>query len=225
MKQRLSFLLSRHRWLILASLALLVLILAILVFGPHSSRLAGFLALYLEESGVPMPIPGDVMIAYVGSGLTGLFFSLVLAWIGLTACIFLGSTNLYLLSRRYAPHLLSGAFARFFHISPQALQSSHLWIARWGFWAVAIGRHIPGLRIPLTVVAGSLGMSYWKFALATTLSGGAWTLLYLYLGALYGSRVLGILYQHFWPTVIIVLLAIIFLMIGRLVWIYLRPRP
>src|SRR5579872_218062 len=32
----------------------------------HNTFLAGYLLLYLEESGIPLPAPGDVFVMYVG---------------------------------------------------------------------------------------------------------------------------------------------------------------
>src|ERR1700674_825970 len=64
------------------------------------SYLASYGLLYLEESGVPLPAPGDVFVMYVGAHVPRNFASWMIAWIGLVAVVVLGATNLYLISRR-----------------------------------------------------------------------------------------------------------------------------
>jgi hypothetical protein len=44
---------------------------------------AAFALLYLEESGVPMPMPGDVFVMYVGHHSSASLLALLVAWLGL----------------------------------------------------------------------------------------------------------------------------------------------
>src|ERR1700674_4642369 len=67
---------------------------------------ASFALLYIEESGVPLPVPGDVYVAYLGKLNSSSVSSLVLAWLGIIAVVVGGSTNLYLVSRHFGPSLL-----------------------------------------------------------------------------------------------------------------------
>src|ERR1700693_1768178 len=55
--------------------------------------------LFLEESGIPMPMPGDVFVMYVGHNSANSLLTLLAAWLGLIAVVVLGATNLYLISR------------------------------------------------------------------------------------------------------------------------------
>jgi len=41
------------------------------------------------------------------------------------------------------------------HLTPQRLERAEGWFVRWGAWALIFGRHIFGLRVPLTVAAGT----------------------------------------------------------------------
>src|ERR1700681_2812294 len=47
------------------------------------SYLASYGLLYLEESGVPLPAPGDVFVMYVGAHVPRNLASWVIAWLGL----------------------------------------------------------------------------------------------------------------------------------------------
>jgi hypothetical protein len=49
--------------------------------------------LYLEESGVPLPAPGDVFVMYVGARVPRSLGSSVLARVGLIGVVVLGATT------------------------------------------------------------------------------------------------------------------------------------
>src|SRR3979490_513677 len=46
---------------------------------------ASFALLYIEESGVPLPVPGDVYVAYLGRLFASSISNLILAWLGIIA--------------------------------------------------------------------------------------------------------------------------------------------
>ena len=56
--------------------------------------LVGFVLIYIEESGVPLFIPGDAFLLYVGHRLPHNFPILFAAWLGFTLAVTLGATNL-----------------------------------------------------------------------------------------------------------------------------------
>ncbi len=122
--------------------------------------LAGFGLIYIEESGIPLFIPGD-----------------------------LGSTNLYLVSRRYGRRLLEHRLAKFLHLTPARLEEAEHWFRRYGPWALIFGRHIPGFRVPLTVAAGILELPYRVFVISVAVSSSIWAGLFLVLGAVFGATV------------------------------------
>jgi membrane protein DedA with SNARE-associated domain len=60
--------------------------------------------LYLEESGVPLPAPGDVFVMYVGAHVPRRLGSWVLVWLGLIGVVVVGATNLFFISKRFGRH-------------------------------------------------------------------------------------------------------------------------
>ncbi len=151
--------------------------------------LAGFALIYIEESGIPLFIPGDGFLLYVGHTLPRNLPILCAAWLGFILAVTLGATNLYLLSRRYGRRLLEHRLAKLFHLTPAGMDSAELWFRRWGPWALIFGRHIPGFRVPLTVAAGVLELPYRVFAISVAVSSSAWAGLFLALGAVFGNSV------------------------------------
>jgi membrane protein DedA with SNARE-associated domain len=151
--------------------------------------LVGFLLIYIEESGLPIFIPGDAYLLYIGDRLAQDLPILLVAWLAMIFAVTLGATNLYLIARRFGRPLLNHRFARFMHVTAERLDEAELWFRRWGPWAVILGRHIPGFRVPLTVAAGILKLPYPLFAVSVAISSAAWTAVFLALGALFGAQV------------------------------------
>lgn len=149
--------------------------------------LVGFVLIYIEESGVPLFIPGDAFLLYVGHRLPHNFPILFAAWLGFTLAVTLGATNLYLLSRRYGRRLLQHRLARFLELTPDRLDRAEAWFARFGPWTLIFGRHIPGFRVPLTAAAGILKLRYRIFAISVAISSAAWSAVFLLLGVVFGD--------------------------------------
>jgi membrane protein DedA with SNARE-associated domain len=185
--------------------------------------LAGFFLVYLEESGVPLFISGDAFLLYVGHRLPHNPPALIAAWLGMILAVVLGASNLYLLARRYGRRLLGLRIAGLLHLTPDRMLRAEASFQRWGPWALIVGRHIPGLRIPLTVVAGILELDYRAFVISVAISSAAWTAAFLALGAVFGDDVVRSLRSA--PLLYaLALAAIVALAAGIVVRARLKPR-
>jgi membrane protein DedA with SNARE-associated domain len=206
----------RHaRWALPSvAVAVVAAVVALLVIGdvlPDTPAEAGALArglehrfgtgaslvlLYMEESGVPLPVPGDVYVAYVGSRFAQSPLLLVAMWLAIVVVVTAGATNMYLLSRRFGQRLLQHRLAGFLHVGPARMQTAHGWFARWGAHAIIVGRHIPGCRVPVTLAAGTFGVSYRVFAVSVAISTAIWAGAWLLLGSLFGRQVARFMAHH-----------------------------
>lgn len=164
--------------------------------------LGAFALLYMEESGVPLLVPGDAFVLYVGHRLPASLLPWTAAWLGLTAAVTLGATNLYFLSRWLGRSLVKHPLARFLHVTDARLDSAEAHFRRWGPWAVLLGRHLPGFRVPITVAAGVLRMPYRVFAPCVAVSSAAWAAIFLGLGAAVGEELV-VLLEAGWVRVLI----------------------
>lgn len=181
---------------------------------------AAFVLLYIEESGVPMVIPGDFVVMWVGNHVPHQLTAWVGAWLGLTAMVVLGSSNLYLVSRKWGRSLLDKRLARVLHLTPQRMERAEGWFVRWGAWALIFGRHIFGLRVPLTVAAGIFRLPYPTFALSVAVSSATWIAMFLFLGVAVGghvARALHVYRQAVIPTALAVVALAIVVLAVRLV--------
>jgi membrane-associated protein len=152
--------------------------------------------LYLEESGVPMPVPGDFFVMYVGRATGGKVLPLLGAWLLLITVVVLGATNLYLLARRFGRRWAEGRLGRILHLTPERLASAERAFHRWGVLAIVFGRHIPGFRVPITIVAGTLRAPYPVFAASVAVSTAVWAGVFLIVGVTVGDRVSAFLAAH-----------------------------
>ncbi len=162
---------------------------AVVSFLRSYGYLGGFLLLYLEESGIPLFVPGDAFVIYIGHRLPGKPLAWAGAWAGMTAVVTLGASNLYWLSRWLGRRLIEHRLAPFLHMTPARVASAERAFQRWGPWALIIGRHIPGLRVPLTLAAGALGIDYRTFVFSVAVSSAGWSALFLTLGIVFGPSV------------------------------------
>lgn len=185
----------------------------------HHAYLPGFALLYLEESGIPLPAPGDVFVMYVGVHIPHTIWAWLVAWLGLVLVVALGATNLYFLSRRFGRRLVHSQFAEYVHLTPERLEKAEKWFQKYGVLAIIFGRHIPGFRVPITVAAGSLGVPYRVFAPSVAVSTAIWAGVMLTVGMTVGPRLALLLQAHTW--IYFIWGAIIVVLIGT---IYLRQR-
>jgi len=152
--------------------------------------------LYAEESGVPMPMPGDVFVMYVGHHTSANVLTLLAAWLGLVAVVVLGASNLYWISQRWGRTLVEKRFAKALHLTPARIDQAERWFARWGVWTLIFGRHIPGMRVPLTVAAGIFRVPYRVFVASVAISTAIWAGFFMTMGAVFGGRIGHLLSLH-----------------------------
>ena len=185
-------------------------------FMRQNAFLPGFALLYIEESGVPLPAPGDVFVMYVGTRVPHNLFAWILAWLGLILAVVLGATNLFLLSRRFGRRLVASQFAEYVHLSPERIARADQWFKKYGVLAIIFGRHIPGFRIPITVASGIFDVRYPVFAASVAVSTAIWAGIVLIIGINYGPRLENLLRAHtglyfVWGAIVVALVGSIFI--------------
>jgi membrane-associated protein len=176
--------------------------------------LASYGLLYIEESGIPLPAPGDVFVMYVGAHVPRNLASWVTAWLGLVGVVVLGATNLFFISRKFGRRLAESRYAEAVHLSPERLLKAEQWFKRYGVVAIIFGRHIPGFRVPITVAAGALKVSYPVFAASVAVSTAIWASVVMVIGVNFGPRMEAFLNVHrftyfIWGAVVVVMIAVI----------------
>ena len=152
--------------------------------------LAAFVFLLIEEAGVPVPVPGDVLMLILGvharEGTVPLWQAVGATWLG----TIIGSTFLYFASRM-AGRSLVYRYGRFIRLTPERLDRTEQWLKRHGSRAVFLGRLVPGLRIVTAVACGVFEVPFTVFFPAMSLGALLYILVYTLLGYFLGPPVLG----------------------------------
>ena len=158
-------------------------------FIQQQSVLAPLLLLFVEEAGIPIFVPGDGVLAYTGYSIqTSHHSSIWLAFSLAVVAVVVGSSILFFVARRYGQAFIS-KLGRFIFLGPNQIERAQNLFNRYGVWAIIFGRHVPGMRIPITVFAAVSGVRYRTFILSTLASTMLWIWFYLAIGQHFGGQI------------------------------------
>jgi membrane protein DedA with SNARE-associated domain len=149
----------------------------LLTFLQEWGEIAIFVIFLLEESGIPLPLPGDLALIWAGyhvaSGRS--LFVVVLLVVELATLI--GASILYWLGLRGGRPLIV-RYGRFLHINESRLLRVERWVGRRALLAVFLGRIVPGFRVVTPLVSGVLHVPYRVFlpalAIGTLVNSSFW---------------------------------------------------
>jgi len=151
------------------------------------SYLGIFILILVEESGVPLLfLPGEIVVAWAGFQYSSGNMDLLTLVFTTVAAVAIGSSFLYGVSYRVGPRILI-TLARVVHLDSEKAAKAEGWVRRRGVVAVVLGRLIPGLRTPTSIVSGVSHIPYRNFVPATLFAAVLWTLGYVYAGVVLGS--------------------------------------
>ncbi|GAC1364963.1 MAG: hypothetical protein NVSMB42_24810 [Herpetosiphon sp.] len=115
--------------------------------------LAIVVILFLEELGIPMPLPSDMVIMYVGYRLR---IHALSPWVTLPlmfATITAGVALLYTLVRHGGRPLVD-RFGPFVHLGGSKLNRAEVWLQQRGAGGIILGRSLPGVRLATVIACG-----------------------------------------------------------------------
>jgi membrane-associated protein len=199
---------------------------AVLAFLARWQYVGAFVGIFLEEAGVPLPVPGDVFIAALGASGRAGHASYLMSTLVVFAATLSGSALLFELSRRVGHPLLRRVGHRFGFDGDRA-DRVEVWLTTHGSVTVALGRLVPGFRIVLTVAAGALRMRRTTFLVGAAAASVLWATIYYWLGYLLGAGVTqmirttaGRAYHNpeVAAAIVVVLLLAVAAVVGTLVW-------
>jgi membrane protein DedA with SNARE-associated domain len=148
-----------------------------------------FLWLFIEETGVPLPLPGDLAILLAGYRVAQGKMDPLWALVLLEVATLLGGSVLYWLGARGGRPLLQ-RYGRYVGLNHAKLERVEGWLQRRQFVAVAVGRVTPGLRNVTVLAAGVFGVPYRTFLPAFALGSFAYILVFFALGMWAGPQAL-----------------------------------
>jgi membrane protein DedA with SNARE-associated domain len=172
------------------------------------------------EAGVPIPIPMDLVLLFVGERAATGSFPLWTAIVAVEFAVATGTIELFLFVRGPG-HGLVARFGSRFGVTQERIEQASALLERRGRAAVVAGRATPGFRTVTVVAAGALRLKP-RVALSLLLLGSSlFVQAHLVLGFLVGEAARDLLERAAgWGLAAVALLAIA----GIVVWISRRGR-
>ncbi len=184
----------------------------------HYGYLAIFLLVFLQEIGVPNPVPNELVLLFAGA-LTiigGLSF-----WPTLLTAVsadVIGTTLLFTVFY-FFEHKIMERVKKWEKIN-QKLEKVKETVLKRGRWGIFLGRMMPYIRGYVSVAAGILNIPYKNFLPMVVLPALLWTGGYVTLGHFLGIKwqsVADFIHQYQWILLVAVITAIAF-------WFYWKSR-
>src|SRR4051794_37188241 len=151
--------------------------------------LAAFVFLLIEEAGVPVPVPGDFLMLYLGvragEGRVPLWQAIAV----MELATVMGATLLYVIARIGGRGMVY-RYGRFIRLTPERLDRAERWLIKHGSRAVFFGRLLPGLRILTAVACGVFNVPARVYLPSMALGGLAYIVIYTLLGYFFGQPAL-----------------------------------
>lgn len=158
------------------------------LLGAHSF-VAICIAVLLEELGIPMPVPTDLLIVVAGATGSHSWADFAQWFVVLSLASAIGSSGLYLIVRRGGRPLVE-RFGRYVHMGPKQLAKGEALLQRGGWSSIALGRAIPGLRYLTVITCGLLGIPFGRFITAHIVGSSVYIGVLLWLGTRYGPAIM-----------------------------------
>jgi len=187
--------------------------------------LAIFGLVFLQEIGIPNPVPNELVLLFSGYlSFTGTL-SFPLVFLSAVLADFLGTTLLYVVFYYFGRKILEKK-PRWLPISKEKIERLGALIATRDKWGIFIGRLIPYIRGYASVAAGLLQMSPKIFLTMVSISAVLWSGGYVLVGRLSGKYWDKIMAQFGGATTAFyIVLAIIFVILfGRHIVGHFRKR-
>jgi membrane protein DedA with SNARE-associated domain len=153
--------------------------------------MALFLVLLMEESGIPLPLPGDLVMVVAGVRVAQGRLNLLVALALMEVATLIGASLLYLLARRGGRPMLY-RYSKFLHLELDKLAKAEEFLHRHGALAIVVGRVVPGLRIPTSLAAGVFGVPYRVYLPSVAVGATIYICFFFWLGYFAGPQVLEI---------------------------------
>lgn len=147
--------------------------------------LAVFSLIFLQELGLPNPVPNEVILLFAGylSSINTLSFPLIFL-VGVLAD-FIGTSVLYLIFYFFGHQILKHA-PRWLPVAK--LETIKQRVLKRGGWGIFLGRLLPYLRGYVSVVAGLLKIPPTNFLFSVSISAIIWSGGYVLVGRLLGRE-------------------------------------
>jgi len=189
---------------------------ALLQFIEEWGDAAIFVVYLLEEAGLPLPLPGDLVLIWAGFRIAQGQSNLLVVLLLVELAILIGASVLFWLSAKGGRPLIV-RYGRFLHIDEAKLLRAEELVGRNAALAIFLGRVVPGFRIVTPMAAGVFRVPYHTFVPALLAGGLVDNLLWIGVGFFFGPSVIAVL-QGPWLTVHLLFAIAMLATLGLITW-------
>jgi len=148
-------------------------------------------ALLIAIEVIVLPIPSEMVLLLTGFNASLGEFSFMGAIAATTCGSLLGGLVLYLFGFGFSKERVESIISKwgkYVGITNEDLDKTFDWFERYGTYLVFFGRLFPIIRSLVSIPAGLVRMSIFKFALLTTAGSAIWNTIWISLGALLSEQ-------------------------------------
>jgi len=178
--------------------------------------------LLVKEAGVPIPVPGDLLVIGAGVALAGDSPLAIAVLAVILAVGYVGGTVQFLLARRVLRRPLLAGLGRL-GIGQARVEALAGRFRRSGARGVAVARMTPGVRIASIVAAGVAGVPYAAFLLGLVVGNGIFVAAHFAFGYVLGASATEVIAQAGGIGLIVVGVATLAI-VGLIGWVAIRQR-
>lgn len=182
-----------------------------------------YLIIAIEEAGLPLPAPGDLVIAFYGYRARDDPFELARVILICAAASTTGTLVPYFVARRWGLPV-AHRFAGWIDVDTRRVDQWIERVRRYGFRGVLVGRLIPGLRVAISLIAGTAEVPVWRFSAGVFVAAALYWTGWVLIGALVGPQVDDLIEPYVGYIAIGIPLVVIALLVGRVIVVR-RRRP
>lgn len=177
--------------------------------------------LFVKEVGVPIPIPGDLLVLGAGVATAGNPSSAVIALVAILLAGYVGGSIQFLLVRGALRRALVALLVRL-GMSHRRIESLTSKLRGTGARGVALARVTPGVRVPAIVASGLAGLPLPAFLIGLVIGNSLFVGGHFALGFVVGAPAVALV-QASGLMVAAIVLGVLAL-IGAVGWLLLRRR-
>jgi len=178
----------------------------------------------IEEAGVPLPVPGDLVIAFYGWRAAGDPIEIAKTILVCATASTIGTQAPYWIARRWG-RPVTERLAFWLDIDMKKVDRLFAWVDRHGFRAVLGARLIPGFRVAVSFVAGTARVPPLHFAAGVFIAPAIYWTLWVLIGAFLGPEVVRTLRPAYLRVIVIAIpVVVVGLFVTRLVIAQRRRR-
>jgi membrane protein DedA with SNARE-associated domain len=147
-----------------------------------------FAFVFVQEIGIPTPIPNEVMLLFAGFFASEGTLSFPLVFLAAVAGDIIGTSILFFIFN-YFGHYLFEKKPKWFPLKREDIKKIENKLEHRGRWGIFLGRLLPYARGYVSVAAGLLQVDYKVFISVVVLSAVIWSGGYVTLGYVLGDQV------------------------------------